>query len=642
LWAKVQPGDIMVFYAIGKGVIGYGVVEGKFESGEHLRSRERKEGKAVWPYRLKIRVEKVFEMPKPRPKGMLVAFAINKLSEEAFKELLGWRLRLYARIGNMLQCPKNAAGCARELLEEFLGSEFDELPEEVRRRVKERVGRELDVRRFKVFLEDPRRIDRVAEYVAKHFRENVDGRFKAMVTAASRKACVLYKRVLDKHLPPEYSEVVMTFQSQEKDVMIEDYKRELLKRYHVTDPKEAVQKIIEKFLTEERPKILIVTDMLLTGFDAPMLQTMYLDKPLKGHRLLQAIARVNRPYRGVKEYGLVIDFIGIFDELERAFAMYESEDLKGAVFDIEYILRNFRESLRELQKLIGSRSTGESEEELFKLMRIKAENLARDKEFERIFVENYRTLRRLYELIAPKLTVQELEEYRWFSDVYTFYTKSFVGTSPEEELAEKYYRKTVEVIGRSMQILEREAEFSPITIDRKFFEEFIRSKDVNLEEKASALIIGISRFKLYARNDPVYVSVADKVEALLDKWRRRLKISLELYEEAKRLWEEIYALKEEQSKLPFEPREYLVYRTLVDAGFEQERAVEVTEKLMDEVKGKISVPGWNLNPKLVRDVERAVAMIVLREVRRAGIPIEDAKKLVDLLIERVKRIESER
>ena len=59
LWAKVQPGDIMVFYAIGKGVIGYGVVEGKFESGEHLRSRERKEGKAVWPYRLKIRVEKV-------------------------------------------------------------------------------------------------------------------------------------------------------------------------------------------------------------------------------------------------------------------------------------------------------------------------------------------------------------------------------------------------------------------------------------------------------------------------------------------------------------------------------------------------------------------------------------------------------
>jgi hypothetical protein len=71
----------------GCGVIGYGIVEGKFESSEPLWPREREEGKAVWPYRLKIRVEKVFEKPKPRPKGMLVAFAINKLGEEAFKEL---------------------------------------------------------------------------------------------------------------------------------------------------------------------------------------------------------------------------------------------------------------------------------------------------------------------------------------------------------------------------------------------------------------------------------------------------------------------------------------------------------------------------------------------------------------------------
>jgi len=159
-----------------------------------------------------------------------------------------------------------------------------------------------------VFLEDPKRIDKVAEYIAKHFRENVDGRFKAMVVTTSRRACVLYKRALDKYLPPEYSEVVMTFQSQEKDEIIEEYKRELMKRYHVRDPKEAVQKIIEKFRTEENPRILIFTDMLLIGFDAPIPQTMYLDKPLKGHRLLQAIARVNRPYHGVKEYGLVIDF----------------------------------------------------------------------------------------------------------------------------------------------------------------------------------------------------------------------------------------------------------------------------------------------------------------------------------------------
>jgi len=87
LWNKVQPGDRVVFYAVKTGVIGYGVVEGKFVSEEPLWPREQQVGKILWPYRLKIRIEKVFKDPKPRPKGMLVAFAINKLNEELFREL---------------------------------------------------------------------------------------------------------------------------------------------------------------------------------------------------------------------------------------------------------------------------------------------------------------------------------------------------------------------------------------------------------------------------------------------------------------------------------------------------------------------------------------------------------------------------
>jgi hypothetical protein len=89
LWAKVQPGDIVVFYATGAGVIGYGVRGGQVrEQANPCGPGKRRRGRPIWPYRLKIRVEKVFEKPKPRPKGMLVAFAINKLSEEAFRELL--------------------------------------------------------------------------------------------------------------------------------------------------------------------------------------------------------------------------------------------------------------------------------------------------------------------------------------------------------------------------------------------------------------------------------------------------------------------------------------------------------------------------------------------------------------------------
>lgn len=529
----------------------------------------------------------------------------------------------------------------KELLEEFLESEFDELPEEVRRRVERHVGKELDIRKFKVFLENPERIDRIAKYIAEHFRENVDGKFKAMVVASSRRACVLYKRALDKYLPPEYSEVVMTFQSNENDTLIEEYKSELTSRYHVMNPRDAVQKIIENFRTEDNPRILIVTDMLLTGFDAPILQTMYLDKPLKGHRLLQAIARVNRPYRGVKEYGLVIDFVGIFRELEKAFAMYEREDLKGAVFDVEEVLREFKETLQHLLQLIGPKPVVESDEELFRYVRIKAEELARNRSLEKEFTGKYRVLRRLYELISAKLSRDDIEQYKWFSNIYVFYVKNFVGSTPEEELAERYYKKTIEAISHSLQVLEKEAEFSPIKIDREFFEEFIQNKNIGLEDKASALIMGIHKFKLYAHNDPIYVSVADKIEDLMRKWRRRLKNSLELYEEAKRLWEKIYALKEEQTKLRFGRREYLVYRTLVDAGFKEKHALEVTNKLIEKLKDKISLHGWSKNPKLVRDVERITALTILREARIAGFTIDQARKLIDLLVKRLEKSDIE-
>ena len=79
--------------------------------------------------------------------------------------------------------------------------------------------------------------------------------------------------------------------------------RELEKRFGFTESYEINAELKRKFKEEENPKILIVTDMLLTGFDVPQLQAMYLHKPLKGHRLLQAIARTNRPYKGVKEAG---------------------------------------------------------------------------------------------------------------------------------------------------------------------------------------------------------------------------------------------------------------------------------------------------------------------------------------------------
>ncbi|NTU43442.1 MAG: HsdR family type I site-specific deoxyribonuclease, partial [Nitrospirales bacterium] len=140
---------------------------------------------------------------------------------------------------------------------------------------------------LKNFLKGRDRVPQVAQFVADHFRQNVEPLgYKAFLVAVDREACCLYKEALDQILPPGYSEIVFTGNNNDPPQ---------LKKWHLNSKRE---RQIRKEFTKvgEEPKILIVTEKLLTGFDAPILYAMYLDKPMRDHTLLQAIARVNRPY----------------------------------------------------------------------------------------------------------------------------------------------------------------------------------------------------------------------------------------------------------------------------------------------------------------------------------------------------------
>lgn len=152
---------------------------------------------------------------------------------------------------------------------------------------------------LKNMLKNRDRVEKVAAYVAQYFRENVEPMgYKAFLVAVDREACCLYKEALDRFLPPEYSTVVIS-QTGKKD-------REHIKRH-------------------------------FTGFDAPILYSLYLDKPMRDHVLLQTIARVNRPFEDGenrrKPCGFILDFVGIFDKLERALA-FDSKDVSD-VFKAE-------------------------------------------------------------------------------------------------------------------------------------------------------------------------------------------------------------------------------------------------------------------------------------------------------------------
>src|SRR4030043_73181 len=305
----------------------------------------------------------------------------------------------------------------KDMLEAFLESEFEELPEEIREGVEEKVKKRLDA--IKVVLENPFRIKTIANDVANHFKENVDVKFKAMVVAGSRKACAIYKQELDKLLPKNYSEVITTFEREDEKV-IQQYVAEAKVRYGGKDIEGIRKDLIEKFKEEEFQKILIVTDMLLTGFDAPILQIIYLDKLLKENRLLQAVARTNRPYKDLKEAGVVIDYVGILKEFKKAFEMYSEEDIKGALFSYDSIKEDFVNLLKEIVEMLKEVPRDYERETLLKAIEV----LTSDEEKEADFGEKYKNLRKTFELLGPdEIKLDHFENYKWISAIYAFYMK---------------------------------------------------------------------------------------------------------------------------------------------------------------------------------------------------------------------------
>ena len=184
------------------------------------------------------------------------------------------------------------------------------------------------------FLTSDDRVRKVAAFVADHFRENVDPLgYKAFLVGVNREACACYKQALDELLPAEWTEAVYTNNPNDS------VERPLVAKHQLSPEREA--DVLVEFKRQGRdPRILIVTDKLLTGFDAPLLYGLYLDKPMRDHVLLQAIARVNRPYvdaEGIrKRVGLIVDFVGVLRELKKALR-FDAADVSGAIEDIDLL-----------------------------------------------------------------------------------------------------------------------------------------------------------------------------------------------------------------------------------------------------------------------------------------------------------------
>ena len=264
---------------------------------------------------------------------------------------------------------------------------------------------------LRTFLTADDRIEKVAAFVAKHFREKIDPLgYKAFLVGVNREACAKYKRALDKLLPPEWTEPIYT--PNDSDIV----DRPLVAELQLDDEREANARLMFK-KADENPKMLIVTDKLLTGYDAPLLYCMYLDKPMRNHVLLQAIARVNRPYAANssrKRIGLIVDFVGVLREMEKAL-QFDSKDVSGVIEDLDLLLQDFLTRIEKAKKdYLGDEGGLDADERFEKIIA-----RFRTPDSRTALFETYNEIEALWEILSPSPELRDhIEIYKKLVNLY--------------------------------------------------------------------------------------------------------------------------------------------------------------------------------------------------------------------------------
>lgn len=489
-------------------------------------------------------------------------------------------------------------------LEAFLEQEeIEEIPEKIKTKVGEKVSN------IRVAMENPKRIEKIAEDIIDHFKENVEGKYKAMVVTASRKACVRYKKELNKHLPSDWSEIVMSYESGKDPKLISNYEKELEKIYKTKDTGEINREIVEKFKTQKTPKILIVTDMLLTGFDAPILQTMYLDKALKGHRLLQALSRTNRPLpEREKTAGLIIDYVGLLRKLNKALKFYsklQRKDMSYSVKSMDDFEKEFVKNMKEIKKMVGDVEIKFDDREYFYKIITRLVINKKEKDF----LEKYKELRRNYELLGPKKVKLEHSEYfKFLTALYTIFRKTRAEDEDKKQI-EEYYKIVVDAIYDSSEIKHLNKEFPKIKLDKKYVEKI----ENNLKTTEARVFNRLTTIRYVLKDrpkTPVYQSISQRADNLMKRWSNR-KVEIDyVYKNLKDIFDELETIDDERNKLGISDAEYDILTELRKEFKNKKNLEKKVKKFYKKIKPEL-FQGWEFKKTAKSKVGKQIRLFLI-------------------------------
>jgi type I restriction enzyme R subunit len=463
---------------------------------------------------------------------------------------------------------------------------------------------------LKNFLKGRERVKQVAQYVATHYQENVEPLgYKAFLVGVDREACAFYKEALDTILPPEYSEVVYTGSNNDPLHM---------KRWYLEEKKEKqIRKNFAKF--GEYPKILIVTEKLLTGYDAPILYAMYLDKPMRDHTLLQAIARVNRPYENereemVKPHGLVLDFVGIFDKLEKALA-FDSDEINAIVKDLALLKQLFKAKMESIAPpylvLITQNFNDKDVDNLIEHFR--------DKERRKAFFREYKEIEMLYEIISPDVFLRPfIDDYAALSAIYDVVRNAY---AKRVYVDRAFLKKTSELVQKHVGTVMHTPTPDYIVIDPDSIEAIKRRKE-GKATKVINLVKAIEKAAEENSDDPFLVAMAERAKAVQEGFEDRQ----ESTEEAlNALLAEIARDEQRKQEQAAKGLDGLTYFVLCKLEEEKIPNADVVSRKVREAFA--AFPNWRSSEKEQRELRTQMTIAIFAE--------EDSEEKVAALVEAV-------
>jgi len=473
---------------------------------------------------------------------------------------------------------------------------FSELKEEAALTDEEADKLSKHAAKMSAFLKSPERITTITEDIIRHFYEKVDPHgLKAMIVAPDRHGCVLYKEELDRHIPPEASAVVISTTANDE--------YEFKQRWGLD--RDQQEKLIDKFNDPNSPlKFLIVTAKLLTGFDSPILQTMYLDKSLKDHTLLQAVCRTNRLYKN-KTFGRIVDYFGVFDDAALAL-QFDEESVRTIITNLKELMALLPLAMADaLQHFEGVDRSVAGFEGLEA-----AQNCIGTDEKRDAFARDYIFLAKLWESLSPDTILDPYEkDYRWLTQVYESVKPSSgaIGRIIWQALG----AKTIELIHQNIHVEGITEDQEEFVLDAEVIDEILLKKDPKRIKKLEKELI--RRFARHPGN-PKFKALSERLEELRDKAERGLISSIEFVKMLCQLARDtVHAEREEFSQEEQKSAKTALTELFLETKTDQTPAIVARiVNDIDEIVKFVRFPGWQTTAAGEREVQRSLRKTLLK------------------------------